>query len=60
MGAVLWGATLVLGPMLGLAGWRYLWLAVLVVTGICAYFATGVVIGAFHISDFRNLLRRGG
>ena len=58
MGAVLWGATLVLGPMLGLAGWRYLGLALLVVTGMLAYAVTGILIGAFHISDFRSLLRR--
>jgi len=58
MGAVLSGATLVLGPMLGTQGWRYLGLALLVATGMLAYFTSGILLGAFHIGDFRSLMRR--
>jgi putative peptidoglycan lipid II flippase len=59
MGAVLWGAQVVLGPFLGLAGWRYAALAGLVVIGSAAYFACGFAIGAFDRADFRQALRRG-
>ena len=58
MGAVLWGAQIVLGPFLGLPGWRYAALGGLVVIGSIAYFATGFAIGAFDRADFRSALRR--
>ena len=60
MGGVLWGAQIVLGPFLGMPGWRALALAALVATGSLAYFATGFAIGAFRRADFRSALRRGG
>ncbi|SIT09877.1 putative peptidoglycan lipid II flippase [Gemmobacter megaterium] len=59
MGAVLWGAQVVLGPGLGMAGWRYVALAVLCGIGIFSYFAIGLLIGAFRMADFRSALRRG-
>jgi putative peptidoglycan lipid II flippase len=58
MGAVLWGAQVLLGPFLGMAGWRYAALAALVVIGSGAYFTTGFAIGAFDRADFRSALRR--
>lgn len=58
MGAVLWGAQIVLGPFLGLPGWRYAALGGLVVIGSIAYFATGFAVGAFDRTDFRSALRR--
>lgn len=58
MGAALWGATLVLGPMLGTDGWRYLALALLILAGSVTYFAVGQLIGAFNLSDFKKAARR--
>ena len=57
MGAVLFAAQIVLGPMLGTEGWRYLALALLITSGIVSYFMIGVLIGAFNLSDFRGLRR---
>ena len=58
MGLVLWVGQLVLGPMLGTEGWRYLGLGLLVTSGIVSYFALGSLIGAFKLSDFRGLRRQ--
>ena len=59
MGAVLWLAQVLLGPGLGMPGWRYIALAGLCGIGIVSYFAIGFLIGAFRMSDFRSALRRG-
>ena len=58
MGVVLWGLTLMLGPLFGMGAWRWLALLVLVVLGAVTYFAIGQLLGAFRIQDFRNALRR--
>jgi putative peptidoglycan lipid II flippase len=58
MGAILFAASLLLGPALGTHGWRYLALAALVATGILGYFGIGTLIGAFRITDFANLRRQ--
>ena len=58
MGAVLWGMVVILGPMLGTDGWRYLGLALLVASGIVSYFGLGALFGAFRLSDFRSLRQR--
>ena len=58
MGIELWVASLVLGPALGTDGWRYLALAVLIVSGSATYFGTGHLIGAFRLSDFKRASRR--
>lgn len=58
MGVVLVAAQLVLNPMFIAGAWRYLALTILVLTGIACYFATGHLIGAFKISDFRRSMRR--
>ena len=55
MGAVLWGASLLLGDLLADAVWRYAALAALIAIGIVSYFGAGTAIGAFRLSDFRAL-----
>lgn len=59
MGVVVWGASIALDGALHTAGLRYLALAGLVGGGIVTYFATGHLIGAFRLSDFRKSMRRG-
>ena len=54
MGAELWATLLVLGPMLGTDGWRYLALALLITSGIICYFVSGFGLRAFALSDFRR------
>ena len=58
MGIELWLASVLLGPTLGTDGWRYLALAILVVSGSATYFGTGHLIGAFRLSDFKRASRR--
>jgi putative peptidoglycan lipid II flippase len=59
MGAVLWGANVLLQPVLGMDWWRLGALAVLVAIGSLSYFGIGQLIGAFRLSEFRSALRRG-
>ncbi|UWQ92049.1 murein biosynthesis integral membrane protein MurJ [Rhodobacteraceae bacterium M382] len=59
LASVLMGGVLVLmhhllGQMFTMAGWRYLALTVLVLSGIVTYFAIGLGIRAFRLSDFRR------
>lgn len=58
MGAVLWGGSILLGPMIGTPGWRYLALLILVALGSLAYFAFGTLTGAFRLSEWRAALTR--
>ncbi|MEC3862618.1 murein biosynthesis integral membrane protein MurJ [Mesobacterium sp. TK19101] len=58
MGAALWGAMLVLGPVFGMGGLRYLALLVLIGFGITVYAIAGQLTGAFRLSEFRQALRR--
>ena len=58
MGAVLYGAMILLGAMLQEAGLRYAALAALIGAGIVAYGAIGTAIGAFRLSDFKALKRK--
>lgn len=59
MGAVLWGAHLLLADWFVPGVQRYLALLILLATGIVSYFGTGHAIGAFRLSDFRNAMKRG-
>jgi putative peptidoglycan lipid II flippase len=59
MGVVLQGTVLLLSPFLGMAGWRYLALAILVMAGIISYFGIGQLVGAFRLAEFRRAMRRG-
>ena len=58
MGGVLWWATVLLNPFLGLPWWRALALFVLVLIGVLTYFGTGHLLRAFRISEFKAALRR--
>ncbi len=58
MGAVLWGAVIVLNPFLGTDGIRAIALLVLVGIGIVSYFGTGFALGAFRMAEFKAALRR--
>ena len=58
MGAVLWGAGVVLGPLFGMGGWRWLALLVLIAVGTLAYALFGQGLGAFRIQEIRSRLRR--
>ena len=59
MGAVLWGAALLLAPFIfAESALRYGTLLLLVVIGIVSYFGLGHLIGAFRLSEFRAALRR--
>jgi putative peptidoglycan lipid II flippase len=58
MGAGLWAGLLVWGPLLGLPGWKFLGLAILVLGGIAVYGILGQMLGAFRLSEFRRALRR--
>jgi putative peptidoglycan lipid II flippase len=58
MGAGLWSGVLVWGPLLGLPGWKYVGLAILVGGGIVVYAILGQFLGAFRIREFRSAMRR--
>jgi len=58
MGAILLLAQLLLNPMFGASGWRYLALAILVFIGAGSYFAAGQMLGAFKLSEFKRAMRR--
>jgi putative peptidoglycan lipid II flippase len=58
MGGVLFGTMTALAPMLATPGLRYMALALLIAAGIVSYFASGVAIGAFRLSDFKAGLKR--
>jgi len=49
---------LLLGPMLGLPGWRYVGLALLILSGVASYALLGRMLGAFHMSELGRSLRR--
>ena len=59
MGAVLIATVLVIGPMFGTPGWRYLALAILVLTGSLSYILFGRLFGAFRLAELKDSLRRG-
>jgi putative peptidoglycan lipid II flippase len=58
MGAGLWAGLLLWGPLLGLPGWKFAGLAILVFGGVAVYGALGQMLGAFRLSEFRAALRR--
>ena len=59
MGALLWAGAWVLEDMLEAQLWRILALAILISLGIISYFGLGAAIGAFRLSDFAALRRKG-
>lgn len=58
MGGVLWGTVLVLSPLFGMGGWRYIALIVLISVGVISYFIIAQLVGATRFSDFAGALRR--
>jgi len=58
MGAALWGVMLLLGPIFGMGGLRYVALLVLIGFGMTVYAIAGQATGAFRLSEFRQALRR--
>ena len=58
MGGVLWVAMVGLTPFLGMPGWRYLALLVLIVLGMGSYFGFAHVLGALKFSEFKGAFRR--
>jgi putative peptidoglycan lipid II flippase len=59
MGAGLWSGVLVWGPLLGLPGWKFVGLGILVGGGILVYALLGQWFGAFRLAEFRRAFRRG-
>jgi len=58
MGAAVWGAGAVLGPLFAVAGWRWLALLLLITAGILSYGLFGQALGAFRLQEIRGRLRR--
>jgi len=58
MGACLWLGTVLMGPMLGMAGVKFLALALIVALGMVSYYVIGTTIGAFALSDIRVAMKR--
>lgn len=58
MGVFLVVMATLLMPFLGMDGWRYPALAILVIGGLIVYGLCGQALGAFRIRDFRDALRR--
>jgi len=57
MGAALWAGQWALATPLAMHLWRHVALLALCLIGIVAYFAAGLLIGAFRLSDLRALRR---
>ncbi len=58
MGFILWSASASLSTFLGMAGWRYLALAILVSLGIGSYFLLAHLFGAIRMSELKGAMRR--
>ena len=58
MGVILWVLWILMGPLFGLGGVRWIALLALIVLGALSYFGIGQLIGAFRISELRGALRR--
>jgi putative peptidoglycan lipid II flippase len=58
MGAVLWGAGAVMGPLFGMGGVRWLALLALIAVGGLVYALFGQALGAFRMQEIRGRLRR--
>lgn len=58
MGVVLYAALQAFGWTLGVPGWRYLALLVLMMVAATSYFGLGHLLGAFKLSEFKRALRR--
>jgi putative peptidoglycan lipid II flippase len=59
MGFILFWCSATMSTFLGMPGWRYLALAILVSIGIISYFASAQMLGAIKLSELKGALRRG-
>ncbi|MGB7317217.1 MAG: murein biosynthesis integral membrane protein MurJ [Planktotalea sp.] len=59
MGALLWSASASMSTFLGMDGWRYLALTILVSVGMLTYFILAHVLGAIRMSELKSAMRRG-
>jgi putative peptidoglycan lipid II flippase len=59
MGFVLWMLNASMQAFLGLPGWRYLALTLLVAAGIVSYDVFGQLLGAFKLRELRGSFKRG-
>jgi putative peptidoglycan lipid II flippase len=59
MGVVLWFGADISDAAIKTRGWRFPALTALIAAGIISYFAAGAALGAFKLSDFKSLRRRG-
>ena len=57
MGIVLWAFNAAFSPFLGLAGWRYLALGILILIGMGSYALFGQMFGAFRMNELRLAIR---
>lgn len=57
MGGVIWISNAALSPFLGLPGWRYLALFLLIASGMASYALFAQLFGAFKLSEFKSELR---
>lgn len=58
MGVVLWILWMLMGPLFGIGGLRWIALLALIILGALSYFGIGQMIGAFRMSELRGALRR--
>ncbi len=58
MGLVIWGVSQLIGTGLTTPGWRYVWLLVLVLTGIATYGLSVIILRASSLSDITSVMRR--
>ena len=58
MGGLLWSASASMSTFLGMDGWRYLALTILVTFGIVTYFTLAHLLGAIRISELKGAMRR--
>ncbi|WP_085306922.1 murein biosynthesis integral membrane protein MurJ [Planktotalea arctica] len=59
MGGILWSASASMSTFLGMDGWRYLALFILVAIGMASYFALAQLTGAIRLSELKGAMRRG-
>jgi putative peptidoglycan lipid II flippase len=59
MGFILWSLTAAMSTFLGMPGWRYIALAILVTIGMGAYFLLAHLLGAMRLSELKGAMRRG-
>ena len=57
MGAVVWGITALMSPVLQMSGYRVPALLIILVVGLGSYVLAGRITGAFTVGELRRKLR---